>query len=171
MIFWALPKGWHHFSSSALCSTLSSGWSTAVAVLGDQPHSTGISNTLGSGWAVVAHTFNPSTWEAEAGGFLSLRPVWSTEWDLGQPGLHREILFWKKKQKQKQSHPHPHPQKPKPLGFSSATRLHQKPLIGSLHGAKPQLLYMILQSWTNWGCTFTNGLPLPLTVPSLSCSS
>jgi hypothetical protein len=22
-------------------------------------------------WAVVAHTFNPSTWEAEAGGFLS----------------------------------------------------------------------------------------------------
>jgi hypothetical protein len=29
--------------------------------------------------AVVLHTFNPSTWEAEAGGFLSLRPVWSTE--------------------------------------------------------------------------------------------
>jgi major histocompatibility complex class I len=28
---------------------------------------------------VVAHTFNPSTWEAEAGGFLSSRPVWSTE--------------------------------------------------------------------------------------------
>ena len=27
---------------------------------------------------VVAHTFNPSTWEAEAGGFLSLRPAWST---------------------------------------------------------------------------------------------
>jgi hypothetical protein len=26
-----------------------------------------------------AHTFNPSTWEAEAGGFLSLRPAWSTE--------------------------------------------------------------------------------------------
>jgi hypothetical protein len=24
---------------------------------------------------VVAHTFNPSTWEAEAGGFLSLRPA------------------------------------------------------------------------------------------------
>jgi hypothetical protein len=23
------------------------------------------------GWAVVAHAFNPSTWEAEAGGFLS----------------------------------------------------------------------------------------------------
>jgi hypothetical protein len=29
--------------------------------------------------AVVAHTFNPSTWEAEAGGFLSLRPAWSTK--------------------------------------------------------------------------------------------
>jgi hypothetical protein len=26
---------------------------------------------------VVVHAFNPSTWEAEAGGFL--RPVWSTE--------------------------------------------------------------------------------------------
>jgi hypothetical protein len=31
------------------------------------------------GWAVVAHAFNSSTWEAEAGGFLSLRPAWSTE--------------------------------------------------------------------------------------------
>jgi hypothetical protein len=29
--------------------------------------------------AVVAHAFNPSTREAEAGGFLSLRPAWSTE--------------------------------------------------------------------------------------------
>jgi hypothetical protein len=28
---------------------------------------------------VVAHTFNPSTQEAEAGGFLSSRPAWSTE--------------------------------------------------------------------------------------------
>jgi hypothetical protein len=26
---------------------------------------------------VVVHTFNPSTWEAEAGGFLSSRPAWS----------------------------------------------------------------------------------------------
>jgi hypothetical protein len=31
------------------------------------------------GWAVVAHAFNPSTWEAEAGGFLSSRPAWSVE--------------------------------------------------------------------------------------------
>jgi hypothetical protein len=29
--------------------------------------------------AVVAHTFNPSTWEAEAGRFLGLRTAWSTE--------------------------------------------------------------------------------------------
>jgi hypothetical protein len=28
---------------------------------------------------VVAYAFNPSTWEAEAGGFLSSRPAWSTE--------------------------------------------------------------------------------------------
>jgi hypothetical protein len=29
--------------------------------------------------AVVAHAFDPSTWEAEAGRFLSSRPAWSTE--------------------------------------------------------------------------------------------
>jgi hypothetical protein len=28
---------------------------------------------------VVAHTFDPSTREAEAGGFLSSRPAWSTK--------------------------------------------------------------------------------------------
>jgi hypothetical protein len=28
---------------------------------------------------MVAHAFNPSTREAEAGGFLSSRPAWSTE--------------------------------------------------------------------------------------------
>jgi hypothetical protein len=31
------------------------------------------------GRAVVAHAFDPSTWEAEAGRFLSSKPVWSTE--------------------------------------------------------------------------------------------
>jgi hypothetical protein len=30
-------------------------------------------------WAVVAHAFSPSIWEAEAGGFLNSRPAWSTE--------------------------------------------------------------------------------------------
>jgi hypothetical protein len=49
---------------------------------------------------VTAHTFNPSTWEAETGGFLSSRPVWSTECVPGQPGLHREILSRKQTNKQ-----------------------------------------------------------------------
>jgi hypothetical protein len=35
--------------------------------------------TMPISWAVVANTFNPSTWEAEAGGFLSSRPAWSTK--------------------------------------------------------------------------------------------
>jgi hypothetical protein len=49
---------------------------------------------------VVAHAFNPSIMEAEAGGFLSSRPVWSTKWIPGQPGLHRETLSQKNKTKQ-----------------------------------------------------------------------
>jgi hypothetical protein len=36
-----------------------------------------ILKNLGPG--VVAHAFNPSTWEVEAGGFLSSKPAWSTE--------------------------------------------------------------------------------------------
>jgi hypothetical protein len=51
------------------------------------------------GQAVVAHAFNPSTWETEAGGFLSSRPAWFTEWVPGQPGLHRETLSRKNKKK------------------------------------------------------------------------
>jgi hypothetical protein len=35
-----------------------------------------IKNVLGES-GVVVHTFNPSTWEAEAGRFLSSRPAWS----------------------------------------------------------------------------------------------
>ena len=50
---------------------------------------------------MVAHAFNPSTWEAEAGGFLSSRPAWSTERVPGQPGLHRETLSRKTKKKKK----------------------------------------------------------------------
>ena len=38
---------------------------------------------------VLAHDFNPSIWEAEAGRSLSSRPVWSKKWVLGQPGLPR----------------------------------------------------------------------------------
>jgi hypothetical protein len=47
---------------------------------------------------VAAHVFNPRTWEAKAGGFLSSRPAWSTECVTGQPGLHRETLSRKTKQ-------------------------------------------------------------------------
>jgi hypothetical protein len=46
---------------------------------------------------MVAHVFNPSIQEAEAGGFLSSKPAWSTKWVPGQPGLYRETLSWKKK--------------------------------------------------------------------------
>jgi hypothetical protein len=51
---------------------------------------------------VVAHAFDPSTWEAEAGRFLSSRPAWSTKWVPGQPGLFRETLSRKTKQTNKQ---------------------------------------------------------------------
>jgi hypothetical protein len=50
--------------------------------------------------AVVAHAFNPSTWEAEASRFLSSRPAWSTELVPGQPGLHKETLSLKQTNKQ-----------------------------------------------------------------------
>ena len=49
--------------------------------------------------AVVAHTFNPSTWEAEADGSLSARPAWFIDQVPGQLGLHRETLTLKTKQK------------------------------------------------------------------------
>jgi hypothetical protein len=46
---------------------------------------------------VVVHAFNPSTWEAKADRFLSLKPTWSTEWVPGQPILHRETCLEKPK--------------------------------------------------------------------------
>jgi hypothetical protein len=52
--------------------------------------------------AVVAHAFNPSTWEAEASGFLSSRPAWSTEWVPGQPELHGKTLSQKNQTKPNQ---------------------------------------------------------------------
>jgi hypothetical protein len=42
---------------------------------------------------VVTHTVNPSTREAEAGGFLSSRLAWSAKWVPAQPGLYWETLF------------------------------------------------------------------------------
>ena len=44
---------------------------------------------------MVVQTFNPSTWEAEAGGSLNLKPAWSPEQILEQPMLHREALSQK----------------------------------------------------------------------------
>jgi hypothetical protein len=41
------------------------------------------------------HTSSRSTWEAEAGELLSLRPAWSAMWVTGQLVLHRESLSWK----------------------------------------------------------------------------
>jgi major histocompatibility complex class I len=38
-----------------------------------------MNKNLNSQPGVVAHAFNPSTWEAEAGEFLSSRLAWSTE--------------------------------------------------------------------------------------------
>jgi hypothetical protein len=51
---------------------------------------------------IVAHAFNPSTWEAEAGEFLSSRPAWSTKWAPGQSKLYRETMSKKKNPKQQQ---------------------------------------------------------------------
>ena len=50
---------------------------------------------------MVAHAFNPSTPEAEAGRYLSSRPAWSTKRVPGQPRLHRETLSRKNKPKKK----------------------------------------------------------------------
>lgn len=44
--------------------------------------------------------FSPSTWESEAGIFLSLRPTYSTKRVPGQPELFRETLSQEKQQKQ-----------------------------------------------------------------------
>jgi hypothetical protein len=52
---------------------------------------------------VAEQAFNPNTREAEAGGLLSSRPAWSTEWVPGQPGIHRETLSRKTKIKTKQN--------------------------------------------------------------------
>ncbi|KAM7319130.1 hypothetical protein ACRRTK_022242 [Alexandromys fortis] len=43
----------------------------------------------------MTHAFNRSSWEAEAGGSLSLRPAWSTEQFSGQSWLHSESLSQK----------------------------------------------------------------------------
>jgi hypothetical protein len=51
--------------------------------------------------AVVAHAFNPSTWEAEAGRFLSSRPAWSTEPRTARETQRNPALKNQKKKKKK----------------------------------------------------------------------
>ena len=50
---------------------------------------------------MMAHAFNPRTWEAGRGIALSSRLPWSTQRVPGQPELHRETLFQKKKERKK----------------------------------------------------------------------
>ena len=52
------------------------------------------------GQAVVAHAFNPSIWEAEAGRFLSLRPAWFTEW-VPKTAIQRNPVSKRFKKKKK----------------------------------------------------------------------
>jgi hypothetical protein len=52
---------------------------------------------------MVAHAFNPSTWEAEAGGFLSSKPAWSTEFQNSQGYTEKPGLKKPKNKKQKKN--------------------------------------------------------------------
>jgi hypothetical protein len=54
---------------------------------------------------MVVHAFNPSTWEAKAGGVqgMSSRTAWSTKRVLGKQWLHRETLSQETNQTNKQS--------------------------------------------------------------------
>ena len=51
---------------------------------------------------MVVHTFNASTWGAQALTLLSSRPASSTEQVLGQPGLHKETQSQKNQIKSNQ---------------------------------------------------------------------
>jgi hypothetical protein len=53
--------------------------------------------------AVVAHTFNPSTWEAEAGRFLSSKPAWSKSEFQDNQGYTEKPCLKKTKQKTKKN--------------------------------------------------------------------
>jgi hypothetical protein len=51
---------------------------------------------------MVVQAFNPRTWEAEAGGFLSLRPPWSTKVSSRTArAIEKSCLKKTKKQKNK----------------------------------------------------------------------
>jgi hypothetical protein len=90
---------------------------------------------------VVAHAFNPSTWEAEAGRFLSSRPAWSTDRVPGQPGLHRETLS-RKTNKTKQNKTKTNKQKTQPTNQPTKQKQKNSPtqvqevLLGGWFGSK-----------------------------------
>jgi hypothetical protein len=52
-------------------------------------------------WAVGAHAFIPSTWEAEASGFLRLRPAWYTKASYTTVRAIQKILSQKTRKKKK----------------------------------------------------------------------
>jgi hypothetical protein len=56
---------------------------------------------------MVAHAFNPSTWEAEAGGFLSARPAWSTNEFQDSQGYTERPCLKQQQQQQQQQKPGP----------------------------------------------------------------
>jgi hypothetical protein len=95
------PSSWlFHKVPGGGVGVLTLGWEMLYLLRGlDSPWHWFVISRKQSG--VVAHAFNPSTWEAEAGVFLSSRPAWSTEWVPGQPGLHWETLSQKTKKKKK----------------------------------------------------------------------
>jgi hypothetical protein len=49
------------------------------------------------------HAFNVSTWEAEAGGFLSLRPAWSIDEFQDSQGYTEKPCLEKAKQQQQKN--------------------------------------------------------------------
>jgi hypothetical protein len=56
---------------------------------------------------MVTHAFNPSTWEAEAGEFLSLGPAWSTDLQSefqDSQGYTEKLSRKTKKKKKKKNH-------------------------------------------------------------------
>jgi hypothetical protein len=50
---------------------------------------------------VVEYAFNPSTWEAEAGRFLSSRPAWSTKSSTTARAIQRNPVSKDQKKKKK----------------------------------------------------------------------